>query len=188
MTSCGLFNTRNPEEPDMGKSTYYPPTVPDTVVSNFKNAIAEKNITNFIKCFWDTSNSSNEFYEFLPSPDAISLYQTIFNNWNVNSEKITFQNIIYKMPANDYPQLIFTNNGYPDKQSESWTFITDYILNIKFHIQNEDSIYSYAGTMQLIIKYKKDLSGWYIKSWIDSNPSNDSIKSTWSILKAQFVK
>ncbi|TAL70946.1 MAG: hypothetical protein EPN82_01200 [Bacteroidetes bacterium] len=184
-TSCGLFNTRNPEEPDRGKSTFYTPVRPDTVVSNFIYAIKEKNTENYIKCFWDTLDNPGLNYSFIPSPDAIALYQTIFNSWDINSERNYFLNLISIIPEDEYPQLELINKDYPVQQSNSWTFVADYILTFK---NDKDTTFAYAGKLQFIIQYKDNKSLWYIQKWIDTNPSNDSIKSTWSILKAQFAK
>ncbi len=185
MTSCGLFSTRDPASPDKGKSTYIPPNSAEDVVSNFKYAILEKNAENYKSCFIDTINSSELKYTFVPSPNAYALYQSLFDNWDIEYEKRSFNFIISNLSEGESPQLELNNYEYFDNPPNSVTFISDYKIIIKHNIQGLDT--AFAGTLQLIIIRSKVNSYWYIQKWIDNNPPNDSIPSTWSILKAQFA-
>ena len=51
-------STRTPEAPDTGRSTYFPPTSPATVLSNLRYAVLEKNTENFMLCLSDQSTRS----------------------------------------------------------------------------------------------------------------------------------
>ena len=186
LSSCGLFSTRDPESPDTGKSTFVPPTSAIDVVTNFKNAIIEKNTENYSSCFFDSVNATETSYSFVPSADAYALYQSIFDNWNLDDEKHIFLAIISKLPDGISPQLEFTNSDYIDRQPNSETYISDYHILVNHNIQGLDT--AFAGTLQFIIKRRESNGYWYIQKWTDNNPSNDSVGATWSILKAQFAK
>ncbi|MBI5326046.1 MAG: hypothetical protein HZB41_12370 [Ignavibacteriae bacterium] len=185
-TSCELFTTREPEKPDTGKSVFIPPYDANDVITNFTNSIKEKNADNFKRCFWENSEIGEDNYTFVPSADAYSLYQSIFDNWDINSERSCFLAIITKLADDTYPELEFTNSDYLDQLPGSKTFISDYKIIINHNIVGRDKIF--AGKLQFYLKLKSQVNYWYIQKWIDTNPSNDSIKSTWSILKAQFAQ
>lgn len=185
LSSCGLFTTRDPESPDTDKSTYIPPTSASNVISNLTYAVKEKNAENYKSCFLDSAFSSGSKFSFIPSPDAFALYQSIFENWDIEDENRAFYSIISKLPEGKSPQLELSNYEYIDKQPDSETFISDYRILINHNIQGLDTLF--AGTLQFILIRSKVNSYWYIQKWTDSNPSNDSIKATWSILKAQFA-
>lgn len=185
LTSCGLFSTRDPESPDSDKSTYIPPNKAVDVITNFKNAIIEKNSENYKSCFLDTINFSDKRYTFVPSPDAYALYQSLFDNWDLDDEKRTFYSIISKLPEGTSPQLELTNYDFFDQQPNSETYISDYKIIIRHNIQGLDT--AFAGTLQFMMIRNPSNSYWYIQKWTDTNPSNDTINATWSILKAQFA-
>ena len=52
-TGCGLFDTRDPEQPDQGGLDYIPATVPSIALSNLVSAIAQKNVDNYMRNFGD---------------------------------------------------------------------------------------------------------------------------------------
>lgn len=185
LSSCGLFSTRDPASPDTGKSTYIPPNSAEDVVTNFKYAVVEKNAENYKSCFLDTANSSESKFTFTPSPDAYALYKSLFDNWDLDAEKRTFYAIISKLPDNKSPQLELTNYNPVDQLPDYWTITYDYKIIVQHNVTGLDT--AFAGTLQFVIIRNKVNGYWYIQKWIDNKPPNDSIPSTWSILKAQFA-
>lgn len=182
LVSCGLFETRTPEEPDYNSTTYIPPTTKDILISNFIQAIKEKNLVNYIACFSDSSQVGAKSYVFIPSSSVV-FSKSIFTNWNIDSEKQTFNTLIKNMPET-YPELSFSNTKYDNQQADSVNFIGDYYLLVN-HIESSKPK-EYAGTMQLTL-YKKTNGLWAISQWIDLNSSvNDTIKYSWSHLKEYF--
>jgi hypothetical protein len=181
--SCNLFTTRTPETPDTGKSSFQLPTSANIVISNFKNSVIEKNIDNYIQCFADTALNDKRNYVFTASSEAYALFGPLFQYWNINSERQYFNSLINKIPVDNVPNIIFTNSRF-DVFMDSVVFTSDYYLS--FNVTNSTIIKKYAGLLQFSLSPKP--SGlWSIYQWIDSSPSgNDTIKSTWSILKAQI--
>lgn len=184
ISACNLFSTRSPETPDTGKSSYQLPTSASIVISNFKNSIIEKNVDNYILCFADTSQGDKRNYIFFASSEANALYSSVFQNWKINSERQYFNSLINKTPQDNFPTIIFSNSRFDIIVPDSAVFTTDYYL----YINHTESTISkkFAGTLQFSISPKS--SGlWSIYQWIDSSPSGiDTIKSTWSMMKAQF--
>jgi hypothetical protein len=183
MSGCGLFSTRNPENPDTGKSTFQPPTSADIVIANFINAIQEKNIDNYITCLTDSAQSTKNLFSFQPSSEANAKYAAIFQNWSIASEKSCMSNLFNNMPSDGFPVLNFTNSKFDVLLPDSAVYITDYMLLAKHNLTNIPT--SFSGTMQLtIIRHSSGL--WNVDRWIDLSSNSDSVKITWSILKAQF--
>ena len=187
VTSCNLFKTRQPEDPNTGQSSYHPPTSPDTVISNFINAILEKNSENYNLCFSDTSKSDKFNYYFISSSDA-SIYASLFQNWNIISEQRFFVSLITKISSDVQPEIIFSNSTYhfDVKTPDSAVFITDYYLHVEHNLPSVNK--TFAGTLQFTITSNPKNGLWGIYRWTDSRPSSatDTVKATWSILKAQF--
>lgn len=182
ITSCGLFETREPEEPDTKPSSFIPPTEPEIVISNFANAFIEKNTSNYILCFSDTSLSDREVFEFIPTAAALSQYPSLFIDWDINSERQYFNSFALRLQESERPKLNFSNMEY-DKRPDSVIFVADYIISIE---QSENLTSAFAGTLQLTIAPKS--SGmWSIRRWRDAPaPESSNIKNTWSNLKAIY--
>jgi hypothetical protein len=183
VVSCNLFTTRSPQTPDTGKSTFQLPTSADIVILNLKNAVIEKNIDNYIQCFADTALADTRSYIFFASSEANALYSSFFLNWNINSERQYFNSLINKTPVDNVPEIIFSNSQYyvfPD----STFFSSDYYIYVNHTAQAISK--KFSGTLQFSLSHRP--SGlWSIYRWTDSSPSgNDSIKTTWSMMKAQF--
>ncbi len=183
ISACDMFSTRNPEEPDRGKSSYVPPTSPSIVVSNFISAIAEKNVENYLLCFADTSKSDKFYFQFKPTADAFSLYSSIFANWSIHSERNYFNKLINNIPADILPQISFKNTRFEVLLPDSAVFVADYELNIKHLINSVKKHFN--GRLQFAI-YPRDNGLWSIKSWYDYDVNKDTVQS-WSFLKAQLA-
>lgn len=184
ITGCDLFSTRDPEKPDIGSSNYLPPTEPLIVIQNFEYSIKEKNMENFLKCFINTGSNPKQNYAFYPSPDAVSSFGSLFENWNVESERRVFNSILSQLSEGSYPILYWQNIQPMNESSDSAIYVADYYLKFDF---NDASIpREFAGKITLtMIPQNNGL--WQIKSWYDYNATKiDSVKNTWSLLKAKL--
>lgn len=183
LASCNLFTTRNPEEPDTGKSSYLPPSDPSIVIENLKNSIIEKNASNYASCFSDSSVTNKYTYIFEATGELKAIYASLFTSWNKQSEKTYFNSMINSLKSGTYPELHFTGGKFIVTLPDSHLYLTDYYLKIDHDINTFPK--EFSGTMQLTITPAAD-GLWYIHRWIDKRRDNDTIKSTWSLLKAQF--
>jgi hypothetical protein len=182
-SGCNLLTTREPENPDSGRSTFQPPTSASVVISNFTNSIKEKNADNYISCLSDSVNSYDAPFNFIASADANSRYPALFQNWRLASERATFVNMISYIQKNDVPVLDLQNSRFDVLQPDSAIYISDYSLQIKINLDTVST--KYSGTMQLVI-IRRNNGLWHIDKWYDQNKNSDSIANTWSILKAVF--
>ncbi len=182
LQSCDLFSTRAPEQPDVGSSSFMPPTDPYIVIYNLTNAITEKNADNYRKCFSDL-DSLNLGFQFIPSAEAIATYSGTFARWDVNAEVNAFKSMISRLNEETRPSILLPPNSDVPLGPDSVLYTADYKLEIRHSIVNIPTDFSGKIRMTII----KDKSGLFsISTWYDIDPpAGDSTKS-WSILKALF--
>jgi hypothetical protein len=173
---CDIFQTRDPEPPTQGTSSYQVPDQPEVVLANLKSAVAESNTDNYVRSFIDTASSSQPF-TFTPSSEVISTYASVFRTWNVTDERTYFQNL--GKPDNGTPLLTFSNLT-TSSNSDSVVYIMDYVLYYPHNRQHAPQLVK--GKMELHLKPNNSRL-WYIQSWSDTKTTADS---TWSYLKAVF--
>ncbi|MDQ1265740.1 MAG: hypothetical protein QG635_891 [Bacteroidota bacterium] len=179
-SGCGLFETRDPEPPETARSNFVPPTSPDLVIQNLESSISEKNPDNYKACL--SSGGDNPDYMFVPTAEAKALYGSIFSSWTIESERSSFQSIISKIGESS-PALNLYNLKQDVLIHDSAVYIADYILDVNFNIFDNQS--RFTGKLQFTIT--KEQSGlWSITNWVDSSVPNDTIKYSWSILKAVY--
>jgi len=181
LQSCGIFETRDPESPTDDKSSYLPPTSANIVISNFINAIQEKNTENYIANF---SANTNDFpYSFQPTANAYAIYTSLFETWDIDDERRSFLAMISNLSEETKPVLAISNQKFDVLSPDSAVFIADYILNLSHNLGSIDT--DFSGTLQFTIIPKSD-GLWYIQRWVDIKTQLDSLES-WSILKAVFA-
>ncbi|MFI5250829.1 MAG: hypothetical protein ACHQQQ_00230 [Bacteroidota bacterium] len=174
---CDIFQTREPQQPTQGTSTYQVPDQPDVVLTNLEAAIHESNTDNYMRCFADTSSTSQPF-SFTPSAD-VSSYESVFRTWNLSNERTYFQNL--GKPVNGTPYLY--PSSAPNQifsSTDSVVYSMDYTF---FYPHNRPGIPQLVrGKMELHLKPDARRL-WYIQAWIDTKTTHDS---TWSYIKAVF--
>ncbi len=181
ITSCGLFETRNPEAPTSDKSSYMPPTSPNIVISNFINSIEEKNTENYMANF--STEYSENTYRFEPTANAHAIYTSLFDSWDLDDERRSFLSMISNLDEDSKPVIVISNQKFDVLSPDSSVFIADYALNISHNLGSIDN--DFTGTLQFTI-YPKSDGLWSIIRWIDIKTTQDSLNS-WSILKAVFA-
>lgn len=178
--SCSPFDTRNPEEPNAGSSSFIPPTSPDIVISNFIESVSNKNIDNYMSCFETSNYLGTEIYYFYPSSDALNNYPNIFSGWQTDDERRYFLSVISIIPDNIEPELIFNSPEFESISPDSAIYSTDYELKIP---NNSSLPEQYMGVLQFTLVPNEN-SFWRIKSWRDAEKKDSDSINTWSILKA----
>jgi len=175
-SGCGLFDPREPEPPEQSSFNNTPATVPSIVISNLLNAVAQKNVENYIRNFSDSSVTGRAFV-FVPSADASSTYPNV-REWTYSDEKEYFQNLVAK--ADGFSTLTLTPNDSLIGTSEA-SYNFHYVLTFQ-HTDAATFPTSASGTLQFALA--PDASNiWSINSWTDFNTSSDI---TWSAFKGRF--
>ena len=177
-SGCGIFETRQPQAPQQGRTDFQPPTSPDIVVQNFVNSIADRNVDNYLSCLSDTSFGGRPFV-FMPTADVYRQYQYIFASWDKNSERAYFNNLAVQSSSSASSALILSSENLT-LQGDSALFNADYTLIWP------NKVFSYPqqveGNLQFSIGIDRN-QNWSIYRWIDSRVG-DSL--TWSDMKARF--
>ncbi|MPM71848.1 hypothetical protein SDC9_118819 [bioreactor metagenome] len=176
--SCTLFETREPEDPNADTKRLPPPTTPDILIDNFIESIKSKDIENYIACFHKTN------YLFIASNDAITKFPSLFDKWQIDNERSCFLAFTTSIGKLASINLTFSNRNFETISTDSAILITNYSLNYDSqNIINQPD--KYIGKLALtLLPVEGGL--WTISRWQDFTVSNDTIKDTWSHLKAYF--
>ena len=95
--SCAdIFSTRDVEEPDTGQGTdlWETPISYDVVLRNFRYAVIQKNVSNYMNCFIDSSLQNGVRYRFVPDQ---RLQKEQFENWTLDDESTYLRNVIFNI-------------------------------------------------------------------------------------------
>lgn len=178
---CELFVTRAPEEPETKKSSYQPPTSPSITITNFINSIIEKNPDNYLSCFYNENSELTKF-SFIPSNEVRTTYAALFQDWNIQNERIYFYSLMNKLPLDVKPEVKIETVPFDVLTPDSAILNTNYYLFFNHSIENYPKVFS--GNLQFtIIPNKSGL--WSILRWIDNKNEKDT-NFTWSLLKVRF--
>jgi hypothetical protein len=178
VTSCGVFEPRDPEEPTKGNSSFVPPTTYSIVIQNLVQAIAEKNTDNYISCF--VSSSDMPDYIFVPSGEILATYPDMTSYWNIGEEKRYFTTEIASLPESATPSLSLSELNYESLSPDSISFTSDYSLKVPTPTTSINA--EYKGKLQFIV-IKNKLNGlWFVYYWKDISIENFE---SWSSLKAK---
>lgn len=176
ITSCDLLTTRNPEEPDTLASNNIPATRPDILFSNLKSALEEKVVENYMQCFVDQLFLQKEF-KFIPSTAQYS----IFNNWDLDSEKQYFVNLKSRSKAGRSIVLELSNT-ITTQFGDSAVYQFDYLLSLAANDQNINGDYKGKGEFKIFLD-NRNPQQWVIVEWRDFAIENSL---SWSDLKGRL--
>jgi len=178
-SSCDIFSTREPEEPNDNASLLLSQNSEDNLLSNFISALKGLNSVNYLNTLADNSNSEDNF-TFSPTGVINQNYTELFNFWSKNDENnfiITLNSKLTEKKMN----IILQNQDW-SYQIDSTVLTADYKISL---VHNYNIPKYYEGKLQLVM-IKNDNNIWYIKRWLDyiKNDSLDDI--SFSDLKVNF--
>ncbi len=180
LTCDNPFATREPEDPKSNQSTWIQPTSPAYVLANLRNAIKEKNATNYLRCLADTSESQRTF-RYFADPATVSAHPGLFERWGKDQERTYFNQLLFFLPADSASGLsldLLQENVFQD----SVIMLQKYRLTVAHKCEASDCPRLMEG--QAEIKLLKNTSEfWYIYMWRDYSVGETS---TWSELRAYF--
>ena len=179
VSGCGIFETRTPEAPQQGRSDFQPPTSPDIVVQNIENAIADRDVNNYMACLSDTIYGGKAF-TFVPSANAVRQYASIFQNWDKNSEQSYFNNLISQSSTTSSAALLVSSEELVAQGTDTYIYSANYTLIWPNKVSGNPQ--QVQGNLQFSLGVDRN-QNWAIYRWVDSGVG-DSL--TWSDLKARF--
>ena len=175
LLSCGLFDTRDPEDPLTDNQSLPQATSPAMLLTNFTTAFHQKNINEYAKLFTDSS------FRFIPTQSAFARYGAVFFSWKSMNETDYFRNAITEIGEQSSPQLSFSTVSSVQFQSDSAAYTLDYVLFIP---HSRSSTKQFTGRSELYLAPNKN-NIWTIYRWVDFETKKDS---SWSEFKGQFTK
>ncbi len=176
--SCGIFETRTPQEPSQSSLNYSPPTDPTIVISNLESAIDDKNVANYISCFSDAAKTGRAF-TFTPSADAVAQYPSILNSWTYGEEQAYFQNLVSRSPTTAFSSLVLTLKS---SVITSDSVVYNYDYTFTFDHTDPGFPKTARGNLQFTI-VPDNTNFWSICTWSDFKTTSDI---TWSYFKGRF--
>ena len=183
LSSCSFLSTREPESPDTGSLSFIPPTSPSIVVQNLITSIKEKNPNNYVSCFLDSMSGDKRNMNFIPLSSVKAAYPELFNKWNLQSERNYFMLLISKSNLEKGVNVELTNQKFENFAIDSVVYNADYLYS--FVLSSTGLLNKYSGSLRFVFTSKSN-GYWGISTWQDFSIPNDSIKKTWSDLKAEF--
>lgn len=178
-SGCGLFDTRDVEQPVDPRSNFIPPTAPEIVIVNFVNAISDKNLNDYMACFVDTTYSTRKFS--FTADIASQIQYPVFRFWNLSYENAYFTNLRSLTNPSSNSNLFLSNENITTT-IDSVVYDTDYLLHVEH--QKQSVAQTVKGKLRLVLS-ADSRNLWAIHRWIDYKV-NDS-DTTWSVLKANFA-
>ncbi len=184
MSGCdNPFATREPEPPSTIQSSWIQPTSPKIVLANLKNALEEKNKSNYLRCLADTSVSKKEFV-FVADPAVLAANPGVFGRWNKEAESNYINQLYSYLPKDSVITVKFTTFQEDDTPQDSFITQQNYTLKMHDRCDDDNCVQVLTGQSEFrMIRTEDDL--WYIFRWTDASVS-DSL--TWSDHKARFGK
>ncbi len=177
-SSCDLFTTRTPEKPNTQGNGNMPASSPDILFNNLITSISSKVLENYLACLVDTSFLKQKF-KFFPSSGSTSQYQ-VFNDWNYDSERQYFKNLIAYSNPGQTVTLSLSNNSITQLGVNEAIYQYDYTLTFLANDQNISG--TYQGSVQFKI-FSDSRPQWVITEWYDYKKEN---LQSWSDLKGRL--
>ena len=176
IAGCGLFEPRDPEEPISVRSTFTPPTEPQTVLDNMGASLRELNSVNYLRCLSDTGTGG--LFQFEPTLAAAGVYG-VFATWDRSSEEAWFLNARSRLPSGSGMTVTFSTPVAQGVQPDSVTLDVPYDLSI--HHGQQGIPQRVVGRSLLTMVLDRRTGTWSIRRWQDVALS--SIQATWSDAK-----
>ncbi len=174
--SCGLFETRDPEDP--GTTTvpvFIQPDRPQDVIQNLQNAVRALNLDNYRRCL------ASETFTYQPSSRVQGENPDLWAGWGYTEEEVYFNNMRAEAEGLSGHELRLQNPRYIQISPDQEQFDADYRITVQ---HNRQGLPVHAeGKMRLIIV--RDESGnWSVEAWSDAAEGSDF---TWSDFRAAFL-
>lgn len=180
LVSCDLFTTREGEIPDQGRLNFQTAVQPGIVIENLKNALKDKNISNYMACFVDTL-FANKYFMFISSSEAALIYPIFLQGWGLSEEKSYITNVFNAVPPDLPITLTFNDTIISYLSGDSLIYSASYFLNVPFP-SDKPFPTNYAGNLEFSM-LRDDRAVWVIYLWKD-NKSKEL--PSWSDLKGSF--
>ncbi len=172
ISSCDLFNTRDPELPNSGRGSWELPRVPVDVLDNLSAAMLEQNAANYLLSF------EQEMFEYIADAEALQQNPSLAG-WNYQSESSHIDRLFSEgtLPSDSTVAVVFLNSDQTTL-GDSAEIVADYSLQAQIALEGAPG--PMAGTAFFYLRIG-EAGYWEIYRWQDQRTEE---KSTWSDLKS----
>lgn len=192
LSSCGIFDTREPEPPETGNGfIWVDATSYQTLLANFEGSIEALDAENYKRVFISPSDSllpsGSTVFSFLYNPSLDPSSRVVFDNWNTESER-NYLSRLKSVLVNSARLSLSLENLQSQQSTANQVAVTaDYTLNIP-STSTEVVPNTVTGflTMQFRkVKTERGTEEWRIVTWADQDPKGGKAYS-WTDLKASL--
>ncbi|MFH0735395.1 MAG: hypothetical protein V1773_12645 [bacterium] len=173
---CDILTTREPEKPELARTTLFPATTPQILFNNLVESLSQKVTENYLSCIADSSLSST-IYKFFPASGAVNKY-SVLSEWVKDSERRYFNNLKTAVIENQPITLTLLNEN-SNMQGDSAIYQFDYIITLRLTGTNQEI---FKGNAQFKIRIDRN-NTWVIAEWTDISIQG---YSSWSELKGRY--
>lgn len=173
LTSCSLFSTRTPEDPETEGGTFFQPDTPEQVIDNIAVAISEMNTLNYRRSFAADLT-------FLPTATA-QARESVFANWGRPQEEQYFSALAAASSINTGHGIVFNDRQLNFDTESRYTFFAKYVLTARHN--RTDAMTEVQGLLEWVIVQGSN-GLWEVREWTDQE--FESFPS-WSDMKAKFI-
>jgi hypothetical protein len=174
ITSCDLFTTRSPEEPEGSSSGVVAANTPEALFENLKSALEDGIVENYMDCFVDDSYL-NMTYVFTPASGAIT-NNPYLSEWNLEREESYFKTLISKLKSGT--DISFSYSITQKNYNQTYY---EYTISYTISFQSSSLTGDYQGTSIFKI-YTDSRSQCVIVEWQDIKKDD---YDCWSDLKGR---
>jgi hypothetical protein len=189
MSSCGIFDTREPEPPQTGGGyIWQDATTIGILLDNFEGSVEALDAENYKRVFIAATDSilpeGSSFYTFLPKAGLAGSFPP---GWSVESERSYLSRLKSELISSARLNLDLKIT----QESQTSPYRTQITANYTLFIPSESTdVLPNTVTGNLVfqlqqVRTERGTTEWRITSWLDNDPASGEA-FTWSDLKARF--
>lgn len=191
LSSCGIFDTREPEPPETGNGfIWVDATSYQTLLANFEGSIEALDAENYKRVFISSSDSlmsgGTATFTFFYNPSLDPSSRVVFDTWGIEEERNYLQKLKSELVNSARLGLSLENVQSQQSSPNQVSITADYTLSIPSTSEVIPTTVTGFLTMQLRnVKTERGTQEWRIISWTDQDPKGGKAFS-WTDLKASF--
>ena len=179
ISGCGIFETRDAEDPGDGSGIpFIQPDRPEVVILNIRNSIESMTTLNYIRSL------SVEDFSFIPSGLATDNNPEIWASWSREEEETYFNNMRAATQNLSGHQLQIENENRTSLPNGDERISANYTLTVNHNRTGAGIPTVASGSFVMDLEQGED-GLWSVREWTD-NASGSSF--TWSDFKAVFSR
>ncbi len=192
LSSCGIFDTREPDPPVTGNGfIWVDATSYQVLLNNFEGSVEALDAENYKRVFIAPTDSllpsGTANYSFLYNSSLDPTSRVIFANWDTESER-NYLSRLKSVLVNTARLGLELKNVTTQQSTPSQVIVNaDYTLSIPSGSSEvvPNTVTGYMTLQLRLVKTERGTQEWRIVNWLDQDPKGGKAYS-WTDLKANF--